>query len=49
MVHSSRDAAKSPQSEAHLILQAAMHLTSKSNNVPFEIIAGVGIGPACFP
>lgn len=45
----SRGAAKSPQPNARLIFQAAMHLTSKSNNIPFEIIAGIGIGPARFP
>lgn len=41
-------AAKSPPPpNARLIFQAAMQL--KSNNIRFEIIAGIGIGPACFP
>lgn len=44
-----RGAAKSPPPNARLIFQAAMHLTLKRNNIPFEIIAGIGIGPARFP
>lgn len=42
-------AAKSPRPNARLIFQAVMHLTLTRNNIPFKIIAGIGIGPTCFP
>lgn len=45
----SMGAAKSPGPNARLIFQAAIHLTSKCNNIPFAIIARIGIGPARFP
>lgn len=42
-------AAKSPEPNARLIYQTARRLTTKSNSIPFVMIASIGIGPASFP
>lgn len=45
-----RFTAKSPLPNVRLLLlQAATHRTSPSNNIPFDILVGIGFGPACFP
>lgn len=50
MVHSLKGGLQSHLSQMLMLnCQAPMHLYSKNNNIPFEIIDGIGPWPACFP